>query len=70
MAYTNKTSVEDVKLDKHLRPLAKEFNMKHLRNMDKSTHIKTISLYLVQNGMVETKSLTNLSRDDIKICKQ
>ncbi|XP_028518135.1 uncharacterized protein LOC114576166 [Exaiptasia diaphana] len=71
MVYSNATSMQEVKMEKHLKPLAKEFKlMKPLRGKDKSTFIKAISQYLLDEGLVEVKSKSVLSRDDVKVCKK
>lgn len=64
----NSTSLQNVKLDKDLKPLAKKFYIKNLRNKDKNTYIKALSIYLVDNGLVEVNLSTNaISRDDVKV---
>lgn len=45
MVYVGKTSIQDVKVDKDLNPQAKECKIKYLRNKDKNTYIRVLSLW-------------------------
>lgn len=69
MVYLDKTSIQDVKLDKELKPLARKYKLKSLRNKDKSAYIKEIALHLLQSGLVTlTSSTDTITREDVNVC--
>lgn len=60
--------MHEVKLDKDLKPLAKQFNLKLLRNKDKNMHVQAISSTLIERGLVlVTTTLNNVSREDVTV---
>lgn len=68
LVYLKKSTVQEVKLDKDLKPLAKEFGLKFLRNQDKNTYIRAISSTLIEKQLVQvTGPLTNVSRENVTV---
>ena len=68
LAWLNRATINDVHLIKDLKPLAKEFNMKLLRNKDKNAHIRGIASFLLNKGRIKvTASLESITRDDVQI---
>lgn len=60
--------MHEVKLDKDLKPLARQFNLKLLRNKDKNMHVRAISSTLIEKGLVSvTTNLNNVSREDVTV---
>lgn len=68
LVYLKKSTVQDVKLDKDLKPLAKEFGLRFLHNQDKNTFIRAISSTLIEKQLVQvTGPLTNVSRENVTV---
>ena len=61
-----------VRLDKDLKPAAKDFGLRLLRNKDKQMHVKAIASYLIKNGLVEVTctDLKSISREDVQLKKK
>ena len=63
-----KATKHDVKLDKDLKPLARQFNLKLLRNKDKNMHVRAIASTLIERGLVlVTTNLNNVSREAVTV---
>lgn len=43
LVYLGKATVHELRLNKDLKPLAKQFGLKYLRNLEKNTYIRAIS---------------------------
>jgi len=68
LVWLGKATIHDIRLDKDLKPLARQFNLKLLRNKDKNMHIRAISSILIERGLVSvTTSLNNVSREDVTV---
>ena len=57
---------------KYLKPAAKDFGLRLLRNKDKQMHVKAIASYLIKNGLVEVTctDLKSISREDVQLKKK
>lgn len=68
LVWLGKATMHEVKLDKDLKPLARQFNLKLLRNKDKNMHVRAISSTLIEKGLVSvTTNLNNVSREDVTV---
>lgn len=68
LVWLGKATMHEVKLDKDLKPLARQFNLKLLRNKDKNMHVRAISITLIEKGLVSvTTNLNNVSREDVTV---
>ena len=68
LVWLGKATMHEVKLDKDLKPLARQFNLKLLRNKDKNMHVRAISSTLIEEGLVSvTTNLNNVSREDVTV---
>ena len=68
LVWLGKATMHEVKLDKDLKPLARQFNLKLLRNKDKNMHVGAISSTLIEKGLVSvTTNLNNVSREDVTV---
>ena len=68
LVWLGKVTIQEVKLDKDLKSLAKELGLKFLRNQDKAMHIRAISSALLKRQLVKvTKPLTSISREDVVV---
>lgn len=68
LVWLGKATMHEVKLDKDLKPLARQFNLKLLRNKDKNMHVRAISSTLIEKGLVSvTTDLNNVSREDVTV---
>ena len=72
LCYLDKVCIQDIKLEKELKPLAKKLGLSGLRNKDKNQFIKSISVSLLERGFVSVnKQLKNVSsREDVTIIKK
>ena len=72
LVWLGKTSIYEVRLDKDLKPAAKDFGLRLLRNKDKQMHVKAIASYLIKNGLVEVTctDLKSISREDVQLKKK
>lgn len=69
--WLRKAGMHEVKLDKDLKPLIKQIDLKLLRNKDQNRHVQAISSTRIERGLVlETPTLNNVSREDVtvKVC--
>ena len=70
VAWLDRATINDVHLINDLKPLAKEFNMKLLRNKEKTAHIRAIASILLKIERIKVKApLERISRDDVQNCK-
>lgn len=68
LVWLGKATMHEVKLDKDLKPLARQFTLKLLRNKDKNMHVRAISSTLIEKGLVSvTTNLNNVSREDVTV---
>lgn len=68
LVWLGKATMHEVKLDKDLKPLARQFNFKLLQNKDKNMHVRAISSTLIEKGLVSvTTNLNNVSREDVTV---
>ena len=68
LVWLGKATMHEVKLDKDLKPLARQFNLKLLQNKDKNMHVRAISSTLIEEGLVSvTTNLNNVSREDVTV---
>ena len=68
LVWLGKATMHDVKLDKDLKPLARQFNLKLLRNKDKNMHVRAIASTLIERGLVlVTTNLNNVSREAVTV---
>lgn len=68
LVWLDRATINDVHLIKDLKPLAKEFNMKLLRNKEKNAHIRAIASILLNKGKIKvTAPLESITRDDVQI---
>lgn len=68
LVWLGKATMHEVKLDKDLKPLARQFNLKLLRNKDKNMHVRPISSTLIEKGLVSvTTNLNNVLREDVTV---
>lgn len=51
-------NIYTVKLDKDLKPAAKDFGLKLFRNKNKQMHVKAIASYLIEKGLVEVTCIS------------
>lgn len=66
LVWLGKATMHDVKLDKDLKPLARQFNLKLLRNKDKNMHVRASTL--IERGLVlVTTNLNNVSREAVTV---
>lgn len=66
LVWLEKATMHDVKLDKDLKPLARQFNLKLLRNKDKNMHVRASTL--IERGLVlVTTNLNNVSREAVTV---
>lgn len=67
----DRATINDVHLIKDLKPLAKEFNMKLLRNKEKNAHIRAIASILLKKERIKvTAPLESITRDDVQIFRK
>lgn len=68
LVWLGKATMHDVKLDKDLKPLARQFKLKLLRNKDKNMHVRAIASTLIERGLVlVTTNLNNVSREAVTV---
>lgn len=68
LVWLGKATMHDVKLDKDLKPLARQFNLKLLPNKDKNMHVRAIASTLIERGLVlVTTNLNNVSREAVTV---
>ena len=68
LVWLGKATMHDVKLDKDLKPLARQFNLKLLQNKDKNMHVRAIASTLIERGLVlVTTNLNNVSREAVTV---
>ena len=67
LVWLGKATMHEVKLDKDLKALARQFNLKLLPNKDKNMHVRAISSTLIEGLVSVTTNLNNVSREDVTV---
>ena len=72
LVYLNKSSVKDIQMVKHLKPLKSAFKLSMLRSQNKEAYIRALANALILNGDIQVSKdadLKRLTRDSVIVVK-